>query len=165
MNTEIINELSSAFEELIQLLNGLNEEQQNRVPFEGSWTAAQLGDHLFQSYEVVATLNGNVAETNRPIDHKVADLKELFLNFDIKMESPDFILPYLGIIDKKELMHGLEYRTKAILASAAKNDMSLTCLDFEFPGFGMLSRLEMLTFVLVHTKRHIHQLKNIIAII
>jgi len=161
MKTEILNALRISFEELTQLLDGLDQQQLNNTPFEGSWTAAQLGDHLFQSYEVVDALNGNVKTTNRPIDHKAEDLEDLFLNFDIKMESPDFILPFDGILDKKELMHGLNCRTKAILASAEKNDLSPTCMDFEFPGFGKLTRFEMLTFVLVHTKRHVHQLRNI----
>ncbi|WP_316791035.1 DinB family protein [Pedobacter frigoris] len=163
METENIKSLKTSFEELIQILSDLDQQQLNEVPFEGSWTAAQVGDHLFQSYELIDILKENVVPTSRPIDQKVQGIQELFLNFEMKFQSPVSILPYRGVIDKAELLHGLNCRTKQLTDFAESNDLSLTCTAFEFPGFGTLTRLELLIFIDVHTKRHTHQLRNIIA--
>jgi hypothetical protein len=35
------------------------------------------------------------------------------------------------------------------------------CMEFDFPGFGHLTRYEWLKFIVFHTQRHIHQLKQI----
>lgn len=40
-------------------------------------------------------------------------------------------------------------------------DLTKTCLAFELPVFGYLTRLEAIYFVIYHTQRHLHQLKNI----
>ena len=44
-------------------------------------------------------------------------------------------------------------------------DLSATCLDFEMPGIGALTRLEWLWFYVWHTQRHLRQVKNIYAAI
>ena len=41
---------------LISVLEGMTENQINMVPFPGSWTAGQVGDHLYRSYWVIETL-------------------------------------------------------------------------------------------------------------
>src|SRR3954467_8838378 len=105
------NELLAAFtdttDELMQLLSPLSEEQLNTVPFEGSWTPGQLGDHLYKSYGLGAILNGKTEPTTRPIEEKIGPVKKVFLNFEIKMKSPDFIVPSIGHFDKAVLINGL----------------------------------------------------------
>jgi hypothetical protein len=41
-------------------------------------------------------------------------------------------------------------------------DLDMTCLDFDIRTFGYLTRLEAVYFFLYHTKKHIHQLQNIV---
>src|SRR4051812_1885857 len=110
----IQKELSEAFckttAELVHLLTPLSEEQLNKVPFEGSWTAGQLGHHLLRSYGIAEVLNGRTAPTSRPIDEKIKPVREVFLNFDIKMKTPDFIIPSDGWIEREKLLRGLEDR-------------------------------------------------------
>jgi hypothetical protein len=51
------------------------------------------------------------------------------------------------------------------LARAAKTqDLHATCLDFEMPTVGTLTRIEWLSFAVVHTQRHIWQLKKMAMI-
>ncbi|MGK6352981.1 DinB family protein [Parapedobacter sp. DT-150] len=157
------NALESAFGELLATLSALGERELNAVPFSGSWTAGQVGDHLRQSYGVMECLTGRVESTRRDPGVYIAPLSEQFLNFEVKMKSPDFILPSEEPIEKDRLINGLSKRTSSIIDFAASDaDMTLTCLDFELPGLGTLTRKEWLNFVLVHTLRHNHQLANII---
>ncbi len=39
--------------------------------------------------------------------------------------------------------------------------MAKTCTGMELPVMGYLTRIEVTTFIIVHTKRHVHQLGNI----
>jgi len=159
-------ELQTAFASLLSMLEAMDEPTLNRVPFRGSWTAAQVGDHLRKSYDVIGCLTGQTARTQRNPEAHVAPLSEAFLNFDIKMKSPDFILPSTDEISKEQLLAGLHARTASIADFAASDvDMTLTCLDFELPTLGTLTRIEWLNFVRVHTIRHNHQLEGIIKFI
>lgn len=159
---EIITSFQQETRELLRLLFSLEEDELNKVPFEGSWTAAQVGDHLLKSYGVAETINGTTGPTQRAADEKLGPIRELFLNFDIKFESPDFIVPSAGPIAKKALLDGLKEKLEQIQAVISRESMAETCLDFELPGSGTLTRLEWIGFVAVHTRRHNHQLKKII---
>ena len=163
MENNLSASLQDAFDQLFTALTSLDEYELNTVPFRGSWTAAQVGDHLCKSYDVMACLTGTVGITTRDPETYIEPLSAQFLNFEIRMQSPDFILPQEAPISKDKLVRELGTRTTAILAFAASNaDMTLTCLDFELPNLGTLTRVEWLNFILVHTLRHNHQLANIV---
>ncbi|WP_257669909.1 DinB family protein [Parapedobacter tibetensis] len=162
---EIITSFHSATQELLRLLSSLDDQKLNEQPFEGSWTAAQVGEHLLKSYSVAETLNGTTKPTERAPDEKLGALREMFLNFGIKMKSPDFILPRNGFIAKKALLDGLQQRLEQLHQVINRKAMVETCLDFELPGSGALTRLEWIGFVAVHTQRHNHQLKKIIEVV
>ena len=164
MKLEVFNDFVNTTNELQQLLSSLSQQQLNQVPFEGSWTAGQLGDHLRKSYGVAELLNGNTIKTERPVNEKITGIKELFLNFDVKFESPDFIIPSNDVIDKDRLIKGLKNKIEQVKTFAdSHDDLTRTCIDIELPGAGTLTQMEWIQFMTIHTRRHIHQLKNIIA--
>jgi len=69
MSQQIINQLEEAFNETIILLSSFNEKDINTVPFKDSWTAAQVGRHLFKSEDGIDTLFAARAnlQTGRPM--------------------------------------------------------------------------------------------------
>jgi hypothetical protein len=159
---EINIEATHTLNELLALLSLFDQKQINIVPFEGSWTAGMLAQHIIMSVSgFVELLNGAVEETNRQPDEKVANIKEVFLNFNIKLKSPDFIVPAAISYNKDELLDILE-SIKTNLSNAIQSlDLTKTCVAFELPVMGYLTRLEAIYFTIYHTQRHIHQLKNI----
>ncbi|GEP97853.1 DinB family protein [Chitinophaga cymbidii] len=162
MNREqLLADIQTTVSGLMQTLSSFNDDQINKVPFEGSWTAGQVAEHVLKSSGIAEILHGKVEQPNRAPDQYVAPLREQFLNFDIKMKSPDFILPSDGAHDKEELMAELESIWKKTAAAAATLDLSMMCLDFELPTLGTMTRYEWIRFLVVHTQRHTHQLKNI----
>jgi hypothetical protein len=156
-------QLEQSFEELIILISSLSATQVNTVPFPGSWTVAQVGDHLRKSYGAIETLNGTTIPTDREVLEKKEMIKSIFLDFDTKFQSPDFIIPSSAPLNKNELLSRLRIITSEIVAFAKNRDLSLTCTDFELPGMGTLTRSEWLHFIVYHTQRHLHQLRNIIS--
>ena len=159
-------ELEHAVAELTGLLASLNQQELNAVPFAGSWTAGQLGEHLLKSYNgVLEMLTRETKPTEREPDEHVAQLKYDFLDLSTKMKSPEFIKPrdvtYDSAAQQASLLH-----TRAKLISAIDSlDETLICTMVPFPVYGLLTRLELYHFMLYHTQRHIHQLKGIVAVI
>lgn len=161
--TAIKNEVSQIVSGLTDILSSRSQEELNAKPSAEEWSAAQIGEHLLKSYGVVETLNGSTITTDGPIDQKVGELESIFLNFEIKMESPEAILPSEGIIDKTWLISELTRRNTELAAAAGSLDLSLTCTDFAFPGIGGLTRYEWLRFIVVHTQRHLRQLQHVLS--
>lgn len=161
MIQNIVEELQNTATELLALLDSFTQEQINVIPFEGSWTAAQVAEHLRQSYSAVDVLSGAVQATERQPDYYCEHLKSSFLNFDKKMTSPSFVTPAALEYDKDTLLRSLSSKLDSIHDSVNTLDLSQTCLDFVLPGADKFTRLEWACFILYHTQRHIHQLQHI----
>lgn len=160
--TEIVKELKDTITEFQNLISFFNEEQLNAVLFQGSWTPGQVAQHIIMANSGFAdVLNGPTSKTDRPADEWVERIKSDFLNFNIKMTSPDFIDPILKTYNKERLLAKLETIKGNISDAITTLDLEPTCTSFELPVYGGLTRLESVYFVIYHTMRHIQQLKKI----
>lgn len=162
MNTELLNRFDSATGKLMQQLSSLNEEQLNAVPFDGSWTAGQVGNHLYKSYNILDTINGKVTETERDPSEKLPEVEKLFTDFTIKMKAPESVEPTAQYIEKDRLLTSLHERIELQREAIKTKDLSKTCLDFSIPDYGAYTRQEWIGFNTIHTERHNVQLGNII---
>ncbi|NQX39767.1 DinB superfamily protein [Pedobacter steynii] len=163
MNKEkIAKEMEETMTALSALLSSFSQEEINRVPFEGSWTAGQVARHLMLSNSgFLEILFGPDKEADRPVDQKVEQVKADFLNFTTKMQSPDFVLPKAMIYDKTALLDALEDIKAKFAVVINTLDLSKICMAFELPGYGYFTRWEAIYFVIYHNQRHSHQLGNI----
>ena len=149
--------------ELLQLVSSFDEKEINKIPFEGSWTAAQVAEHVTRSNMGITKeflKTGKACE--REPDAGVQKLKSIFLNFSTKLKSPEFILPTKDIYQKETVVSDLR-KSIEDLKEVSRNENLFQIINHAI--FGEITRLEMLHFVVYHTKRHIHQLKNIFRII
>ena len=162
MTKDILIEMEETARKLLQTVTAFPHEQFNSIPFEDSWTAAQVSDHILKSvsgaWEMLYTAT---KPTNRPPERKAEAIKAMFLDFETKMKSPEFVLPGNSPMEKETLVNALE-EIMAKLVSAIKSlNLSETCTAFELPGFGEFTRAEWAWFAIYHTQRHTRQLKNI----
>ncbi|HUZ61986.1 MAG TPA: SRPBCC domain-containing protein [Hanamia sp.] len=163
MITEISVEFGKTSDELIQLIVSTNEDHFNEIPFEGSWSAAQVGDHLLKSYGLVEVLSdGPVKQTERLPEKEIEQVKKIFLDFNAKYKSAETLLPTNESIEKEKLLSGLQKRISQIKEVIQTKDLTETCVGLPFNGIGELTRIEWLHVILFHTQRHIHQMKNIL---
>lgn len=161
-NDELYRNLDQTLAAFPETVASFSPEQLNRIPFEGSWTAGQVAEHMILANSGFAELiTGPVSNTERQPGQNVTGIRKAFLNFDVKMKSPDFVLPTKDAHEKEELLDALGKIRKSILEAVEAGDLAKTCTAFSVPALGHLTRLEALHFVLYHTQRHIHQLKNI----
>lgn len=164
MNTnkqELAQQAKQTGTAILNALAAFSDSQFNTRPSTGGWTAGQVAEHLLLSAGVVEVIAGRTAHTDRDSGAHLSIIAGIFLDFNTKLQSPDFIIPSDGDHDKQELLG----KTKIVWDKMGEGirllDLSATCLDFEFPGIGPLTRLEWLWFYIWHTQRHLHQVKNI----
>ena len=162
MEQQLQKEVSKTLANLIEVLSSIDEKKINVIPFQDSWTAGELAQHMIMSNSGFDELmNGPVKETERNPDELIERIKTAFLDFSHKMQSPDFVVPPKRDYNKHDLLHSLEHIRQRLGKTLEESDLAKTCVAFEIPVLGYLTRLEAAHFVLYHTKRHTHQLKNI----
>jgi DinB superfamily len=144
---------------MLQVLDKFNPRSINSIPFEGSWTAAQVADHITKSNTSIAkALNLSGTMINRDPAVRIKELKDVFLNFETKFKSPDFILPGHEEYEKGTVIVHLKQSTENIREVSSRVDLSEM---INHPAFGDITKFEILHFVMYHTQRHTHQLENI----
>ncbi|MEO6497609.1 MAG: DinB family protein, partial [Mucilaginibacter sp.] len=162
-SAQLITTFDQTMDELINLFSTFSDKDINTVPYKDSWTPGQMAAHVNKvTTGFYDMLNGPVKDTDRQPDKAAAQIKEDFLNFDIRMDSPDFVRPEIKDYDKGELTEALIAAREKLVNSAKSLDLTKTCTAFK-PGPDWLTRYEALTFVTYHNRRHIHQLKKMEA--
>lgn len=156
----LTEELNQTKQSLIDVVNSISNDKTDTVPFEGSWTAGQVLEHLCRSVST-GILRGNVQTVNRPADEKIAFVRSVFLDFTKKFSAPDFIVPVEPTHNKEEQLAILTAKFDRLMDAVTAFDLAEECTDFAIPGFGHFTRLEWIAFHMIHTQRHIEQLKRI----
>jgi len=157
---ELIDAVDNTTFRFFQLVSSMDEKQLNTIPFAGSWTAAQAAEHVTKSNEsIFKSLKEKGRDPGRQPDQGVENLKNIFLNFDSRLQSPKFILPTKDRYQKEALLLNLE-KSIEDLKEAGHHEILNEMISH--PVFGEVTKLELLHFVVYHTKRHVHQVENIL---
>ena len=159
---EIHIAIDETLSELLEVISGFDQKQFNVAPGKDSWTPGEVTQHLVLSISgFVDLMKGPTQETIRKPDEHVEKMKAVFSDFTRKLKSPDFIVPEKKDYNKEDLLSILR-KLKASLEDIIETaNLDKTCTLFEIPGgLGHLTRQEALAFVIYHTQRHVHQLKN-----
>lgn len=161
--TEIFRLLDDTTSKFLELVSLFDEKKINIRPQHDRWTAAQVAEHVTRSNNNISlemSKEGKVC--GREPDLGVEKIKSIFLNFEKKLNSPEFILPTKETYEREAVIHELKTSIDRLMNVAKKED------PFQIINhaiFGEITRFETLYFVVYHTQRHIHQLKNIQKII
>ena len=163
MLTTVKYEIDITTENLLQCIIDFDDKQFNIVPFEGSWTAGQICEHLNKSASgVVSTMNGPVKDAMRPADEQVKSIEGLFMDFSRKFVANISITPSCTLHNKQLWLDSLVKVMAEIRVIADTYDLTKICTSVEVPLLGMLTRLEWIWLTIFHIKRHISQLQNIL---
>jgi hypothetical protein len=157
----LINNIEQVSDTLVQLLQSVNDRDFNQKPGPDKWSIAQVADHIRLSNNSVAKA---LALKGKPVDRnpgeRIGELKSIFLDFQKKFQSPDFIVPSKDIYDPKQLLKELQESIQLIRERMYEDDLDEL---INHPAFGDISKFEILHFVLYHTQRHLRQIKEIVA--
>ncbi|QNA46099.1 DinB family protein [Lacibacter sediminis] len=157
----LINNIEQVSDTLVQLLQSVDERWFNQKPETDKWSIAQVADHIRLSNNSVAKA---LALKGKPVDRnpseRVAELRKMFLDFQTKYHSPDFIVPTRDIYEPELLLKDLQVSIQLIRERMYEDDLDEL---INHPAFGDISKFEILHFVLYHTQRHLRQIKDIAA--
>jgi hypothetical protein len=163
MKTEVQKNIIETFKKLSEVISSFSQEEFNMVPYKDSWTAGQTTQHIILACSGYPKIfAGKTQKTIRKHDEHVKELEAIFLNFSIKMDSPDFIKPEIKEYNKNDLTLSLLKIESELLEASEKYDLTLTCLDFHLPNSENFTIYEWINFALVHAQRHTHQLNSIL---
>ncbi|XZF14930.1 DinB family protein [Chitinophagaceae bacterium MMS25-I14] len=149
--------------ELLLLLSVSTEKDINTVPFPGSWTLAQVAVHLTKSGLSVAhnlSLSGKL--TGRDPELRTDELKGIFLDFERKFTSPEFIRPTQDVYAKESVIADLRAVMTEVEEISRGSDPAEV---IDHPAFGDITKLELLHFVIYHSQRHLKQMQHISDIV
>jgi len=141
----------SAFEEttssLMETLSLFRQEDFNKVPFEGSWTAGQVAEHLFKSESnIPRVLKGNSKATARDPFENTGIIQDIFLDYTKKLQSPEFILPSNEEKNRDQFIKGFEGTREELGRLIKTIDLTRTFTDFPFPQVGEFTGWEWICF-------------------
>ena len=160
---ELFSSLDDTTSEFLRSVSLFDENEINKISFEDSWTAAQIAEHVTRSnIGITKELQKEGKTCDREPDAGVQGLRSVFLNFTTKLKSPEFILPTKNVYKKERLIADLKKSIDRLKEEGKQQDLFK---EIHHPIFGDVTKLELLHFVVYHTQRHIHQLKNILKII
>jgi len=146
-------DLSSQYQ---SVLNSITEDQLNMALSDDSWTAAQVVNHIIKANDSGFLLApGNVV--SRDIGLQIPELKSTFLDFETKMQSPDFIIPDNRSFTKQESLESIKMTFENLIQNLPNNDLSL---EIDTP-LGKITKWELANFIVFHSQRHLHQLQKI----
>lgn len=148
---------------LITAIEQIPLQQFNTKPNEESWSAAEVLEHLYRSeFGLPRLFVGETKALNgRAPDANLETMRQRFLNLDDKMKASGVILPTEGDKPREELVDKFRQNRKKIAQLISELPPEELCLKFEHPILGHLTRMEWVHFTIIHTQRHMHQIKRI----
>ena len=102
----------------------------------------------------------NAKPAERDPGERITQLKNIFLDFSKKLTQPEFIVPEEKVYEKHSSIDELSQSFNQFKEAAG--NANLNGLVEGLP-LGPITKLEIIHFVLYHTQRHLHQMKNICA--
>jgi len=159
INQHISKAISEVFDQVLHQLENLDEHKLNQQPADGGWSIGQTVEHILRSSTGIP--DQKVQVYNRAYDEQVPALKKLFLDLSAKYQSDSFFLPRQENYEINDLKKKIIANKTKLIVDIKDKDLTLLCMDREFPQLGFLTRFEWLMGISTHIQRHVYQIERI----
>lgn len=158
----LLSDLDANTDALIEQVLNFDPALFEQQPIDQSWSAAQLTEHIYVLDRLIYNiLAGETEPAARAADEKVATIQAVINNRSRTIIAPDPIVTLGKIKDQQILISKIITARKEIHTVIQTMDLSPICLGFIHKGFGPMTRLEWIEFLIVHSQRHFHQYQRI----
>ena len=154
----LVNDINKTIDDLVEVILNTDDKHLDAAVTENSWSVGQVVEHIIICGSGIPDTKTEAA--SRPPDEKVPILKDIFLNMNEKYKADPSLSPRSNRHDKNELSMQVDRMRANLIQIVKEKDLSLLCLDMEFPSIGFLTRYEWIRFILFHTQRHTIQARN-----
>jgi uncharacterized damage-inducible protein DinB len=160
MNKELIKEnLTKAFKNFKEAISKHHDLNSKRA--DGGWSIGEIGNHIVKS---TLCNMGATKKADRPFDQHATSIKELFLNFQMKLPAAPPLKPDSKNYTITELSSALDENLSEVIKMIDKDDLTELCIDIPLPVWGALSKYEWLVLMESHIIRHTHQVNTFHAV-
>ncbi|KGR79306.1 DinB family protein [Ureibacillus manganicus] len=148
-------------EELLQVIEGLTDEQINEVVEDGKWTIAQVLEHLYLTEKIVVR---SFSGAQHITAENPVKLRKVHLTQDRsqKVNAPKFLVPsneYQTVEQLSEKLKKSRESLQAFMSEVSENDLNGKFLPHPF--FDKLTLNQWVEFLGYHEKRHIAQIEEL----
>lgn len=151
-NTELLIKEISRFD--YPAFNHRNSEEK--------WTAGEISEHLLMfDIRLNSILHGESIPANRDPQENIRAMHVRFEDNRRKLTAPDFLVPRNTVKDPVLLTNKIISERTSLLNLIRTIDLSLLYHKAPIQFYGILSGIEWINFLLLHTIRHINQLEEI----
>lgn len=150
---------------LFAMAESIPESLYNRKPADGGWSPAQVMQHLLLSAQGIVKMqeNGRTAPTQRDPARQYGILDKIFKDYEAKYESAPNLLPNGDHFDKSTQLAAMKDALDHLQHQLREPGLTDELVEFDVPAFGIMTRMEFIYLVVVHTNRHVRQMKAAIA--
>lgn len=160
---ELIYETENLHNNFNKALAQFTEDELNKIPFEGSWTAGQVAEHITKSNGGILEqlLNGKTKSANRLYNEQVAVVQGVFRSKE-KMKSAPQLEPSQPPHNLDSLINTLKKQKAQQIKTIKEKDLKALITELDFPPSPEgLTRFEWLQLMIEHANRHRKQIENI----
>jgi hypothetical protein len=164
MNDQLKTELQNNIDALTNALSRFDQHAFNQAPASGGWTPGQIAEHLLViERRTIKVLSGptEAPPAERSPDAQVEAMRTRLTDRINRIDAPPALVPTDITKEPQVLIGELNAARKEIIGLVDKQDMSLLLPEFPHRLFGVLTGTEWVKFTILHTNRHIEQLKEI----
>lgn len=160
----IKNDFVASTDNLLNMLSSITEQNFNKKPIHGGWTAGMTVEHLIKvEYSTLKLFSGPVEQTERDPEQKIQKMKNRLLDFNTAMTAFGSIIPDDEPKDKSKALGKIQDIRQKLTGLIEIQDLAEMIIGFEHPLFGFLTRVEWIYFNIYHSRRHINQVERIMA--
>ena len=163
MNNDIISAIRQNTKEIVDYVSAIDIDKINVSPSDGGWSIIRICDH-FMSVDF-GTYNLMASEGKLALAHRISLLPKLeatAIDRSSKAKAPPQVAPK-GKTDtiEKFVSRFPSLREKTITRIENK-DLNMVCDVFPHFVFGFMTFEEWLRFSMLHTKRHMLQMEELL---
>ena len=147
--------METVFNNFIHAIQQHTDINKNRV--DGGWSVGQIANHILKGTD---TNLGSTKKTERPYDKNADSIKMLFLDFGKKFSNTPDIEPDVKQYTKEDLIISLYELQKEVFQMIDNEDLTETCVDWELPVWGNLTKYECVILYENHIIRHTKQVTD-----
>lgn len=159
---ELLQQFEQNTHHVTEMVHSFSDEDFFTQPNEGEWSASEVLEHLYRSeFGLSRLFQGEAKPAERQPHALVQKMEDSLLDLSKKTKAPEVIQPTNNKQSKVGLLSSFTSNREKIKQVYIEHNPNELCLLYEHPVYGSLTRFEWLSFCILHTKRHIHQLKEI----
>lgn len=150
---------------LLAIVEAIPDPVYNRKPANGGWSAAQTMEHLLLSASGVAKLQAEArtAPAQREPTRQYDILEQVFNNYDQKYPSAENLLPQGEHFEKAAQLAAMQASLEQLYQQISRPGIFEELVEYDLPVFGVMTRIEYIYLVVLHSTRHIRQIREAIA--